>query len=225
MCGRFAVAASAAQLEEELQAMWERPNPAGPVYNACPGSWLPVMTSDDYNWQLSAKRWGLIPPWESQGIPGYINARVETLHEKAAFKSYLKRQPCLIPASGYYEWLTQGKNKIPFYLYQPDQLLLMAGIWNTILLANGSEIETFAIITRPADRRIEFIHHRMPLIYSLDNADSWLRGSIDREDYIGRSVHKLDYHQVTPEVGKPDNNFPSLMEPSQTPMGFQVDLF
>ena len=91
----------------------------------------------------------------------------------------------------------------------------MAGIWNTIMLANGSEIETFAIITRQLTEVLDFIHHRMPLIYSLDNAASWLSGSMDREDYIGSSIHRLDYHQVGPEeVGKPENNFPSLIKPS-----------
>lgn len=225
MCGRFAIASTAAQLEVELQAAWDNPNPAGPVYNACPASWLPVMTSSDHGWKLTAKRWGLIPPWEREVVPGYINARVETIHEKAAFKSYLKRQACLIPASGYYEWLTQGKSKIPFYLYHPQQLLLMAGIWNNILLADGSEIETFAIITRPADRGIEFIHQRMPLIYSLENADSWLRGTLDPEEYIDSSVHQLDFHQVDPQVGKPENNFASLIEASDSPVNYQVDLF
>jgi putative SOS response-associated peptidase YedK len=225
MCGRYAVAPSAEELAEELQAVWDRPNPAGPVFNTCPGTWMPVMTSNSNTWKLTAKRWGLIPPWESNEVPGYINARVETLHEKAAFKSYLKRQSCLIPASGYYEWLSQGKTKIPFYLHRPGEILLMAGIFNTIMLANGSEIETFAIITRPADRYIDFIHHRMPLIYSLDNADSWLHGSMERDDYIGRSIHKLEYHQVSPEVGKPENNFPSLIEPSDNPIAYQVDLF
>ena len=48
-----------------------------------------------------------------------INARSETVREKPAFRDSFAHRRCLIPADGYYEWLTQGKEKLP-YLYEFD---------------------------------------------------------------------------------------------------------
>jgi putative SOS response-associated peptidase YedK len=52
-------------------------------------------------------RWGLIPSrWKKSAkeIPTTFNARAETLADKPMFRDAFKRNRCLIPASGYYEW-------------------------------------------------------------------------------------------------------------------------
>ena len=61
-------------------------------------------------------RWGLIPYGTNDPTIGYkmINARSETLAAKPSFREPLRRQRCLIPADGFYEWKREGKQKLPF---------------------------------------------------------------------------------------------------------------
>ena len=51
-------------------------------------------------------RWGLVPSWAKTPDTGLkmINARVETVAERAAFRGPFERFRCLIIADGFYEW-------------------------------------------------------------------------------------------------------------------------
>jgi len=80
-------------------------------------------------------RWGLIPAWWSKPLKelrlATFNARAETVAEKPFFRSSFKRKRCLIPATGYYEWHTEGKEKQPFYFTRRDgQTITIAGLWD-----------------------------------------------------------------------------------------------
>jgi putative SOS response-associated peptidase YedK len=61
-------------------------------------------------------RWGLVPSWSREPAIGnqMINARCETLDQRASFKQLLARNRCLIPADGFFEWRRIGRaGKIP----------------------------------------------------------------------------------------------------------------
>src|SRR5688572_13093432 len=64
-------------------------------------------------------RWGLVPWWAKDTKIGtrMINARAGTLFEKPAFKDYIIKHRCLIPATGFYEWEHKGKLKQPFLVH------------------------------------------------------------------------------------------------------------
>src|ERR1700750_1254674 len=82
--------------------------------------------------ELHTVRWALVPPWakDLSGASRLINARAETVTVKPSFRSAFARRRCLIPADGYYEWMTEGKAKKPFYIYRTDGgLLAFAGIY------------------------------------------------------------------------------------------------
>ena len=81
---------------------------------------------------LRSVRWGLVPSWAKDVKIGskMINARVETLLAKPAFKSAAKRRRCVIPADGYFEWMKVDNKKVPFFLHAGDgQPLAMAGLY------------------------------------------------------------------------------------------------
>jgi putative SOS response-associated peptidase YedK len=67
-------------------------------------------------------RWGLVPSWAKDPGIGHslINARAETVRDKPAFRSALRRRRCLIPASGFFEWSAQGKKKQPHFFTSQD---------------------------------------------------------------------------------------------------------
>ncbi|MGI9464524.1 MAG: SOS response-associated peptidase, partial [Aestuariivirgaceae bacterium] len=119
-----------------------------------------------------------IPHWVKEPKPGrpLVNARAETVFEKPSFKASIKRRRCLIPADGFYEWHgdVPGK-KQPFHIARPDnRVFAFAGLWDHWMSADGSEIETAAIITTAANETLKPIHHRMPVVIDPPDFGVWL---------------------------------------------------
>ena len=82
---------------------------------------------------LQPVRWGLVPSWAKDPAIGnrMINARMETVAEKPAYKKAFAKRRCLLPADGYFEWYgeTKGK-KQPFFIHPADgSVLAMAGLY------------------------------------------------------------------------------------------------
>ena len=85
---------------------------APPRYNIAPTqSVLVVGLSKEGRPAAATFRWGIVPPWATGPKPGPINARSETVADKPTFAGAFRKRRCLIPASGFYEWLRQGKAK------------------------------------------------------------------------------------------------------------------
>jgi len=85
-----------------------------------------TIVAEDGKRHLVPMRWGLVPGWWRKPLKDMkmatFNARVETVAEKPMFRSAFKRTRCLIPASGYYEWHTEGKEKAAVLLHCGGQL-------------------------------------------------------------------------------------------------------
>ena len=81
-------------------------------------------------------RWGLVPSWWSKPLKemklATFNARAETVATKPMFRSAFKRNRCLIPVSGYYEWQDTPGGKQPWYFTARDgsPALTIAGLWD-----------------------------------------------------------------------------------------------
>lgn len=125
--------------------------------------------------------WGLIPSWAKSASIGnrMINARAETLAEKPAFRTALKRRRCLIPADGFYEWrkLADGKTKQPMYIrMRSHQPFAFAGLWETWHDKSGAggEIPSCTIITTTPNTLMKSIHDRMPAIVRPEDYRTWL---------------------------------------------------
>jgi putative SOS response-associated peptidase YedK len=143
-----------------------------------PQSPIAIVREENNVRHFALVRWGFIPSWVKEIKPGkpLINARSETLLEKPSFRNAVRRRRCLIPADGYYEWLgdVPGK-KIPYFIHCPDHgLFAFAGLWEHWLGADGSELETAAIITTEPNAVIAQIYTRMPAIIQPENYAQWL---------------------------------------------------
>jgi len=60
-----------------------------------------------------------------------INARVETVHQKPAFKKAFYQSRCLIPADGYYEWLKVNGRKQPMRIISTQQNISALQVFGT----------------------------------------------------------------------------------------------
>jgi putative SOS response-associated peptidase YedK len=189
MCGRFtlrtALSVLAKQFEFDLDAAMGELHPR---YNIPPTTKVLAVRQPEQGAkrELAELRWGLIPVWAKDEKIAYstINARGDTVAEKPAFRSAFKKRRCLILADGYYEWLREGKTKLP-HLYEIDggKPFAIAGLWEWWPGPKGAElkepIESCSIITTDANKLASKVHDRMPVILDPDDYDLWLDPAID----------------------------------------------
>jgi len=179
MCGRYAVSADV----DELTEIFEIDEVAGPLpgpdYNVAPTDPVPAIMerdrADGRRRVLAEVRWGLVPSWskDATGAARLINARVETLAEKPAFRRAFAARRCLLPADGYYEWyqLPDSKTKQPYFIRPAEGgLLVMAGLYEFWKAPDGTWLATTTVITTAAADEVGHIHDR--------NADGGCAGEL-----------------------------------------------
>lgn len=145
---------------------------------------LPVITSGDQG-QIQLYVWGLIPYWVKETKLAddlrmkTFNAKSETLAEKPSFRHVLNRKRCLVLTNGFYEWHTDGKNKIPYFIsLRNTEGFALAGLYDTWTNpVTGELLNTVTVITTRANPMMEEIHNlkkRMPVILEQQNEFRWL---------------------------------------------------
>ena len=114
-----------------------------------------------------------------------LHARSETALDKPTFKTPMRSQRCVIPASRFFEWKKDGKTKTKYQFYLPDQTIYLAGCYRK---EPDSKLMKFVILTREATDGVEDIHDRMPVIIPQSRIEEWLCRSYD---VMGEAVTKL----------------------------------
>ena len=193
-----------------------------PRYNIAPTQPVAIVRlSPARTRELRLVRWGLIPGWvkDPREFGLIVNARVETATEKPSFRGALRHRRCLVPANGFYEWTGPARARVP-YLFRPRTGSLMAfgALAEHWLGADGSELETMAILTVPADASVARFHDRMPLIVAPHDFDRWLdcrsgeTGSI--ADLLAPPLSAdLACVEVSPELNRAGREGPDLLVP------------
>lgn len=170
MCGRYEF--SSEEDTNEIQTILRAidanfPGTSFKTGEIFPTNHAPVYTASDGRPGLAVMQWGF-PKWDGKGV--IINAKSETAAEKRTFSRLLEEKRCVIPATGFYEW--QKKDK---YLFQMKDtpMLYMAGLYSKFQ-DNENTKECFVIFTRAANRSIQDIHDRMPVILHKNELENWL---------------------------------------------------
>jgi putative SOS response-associated peptidase YedK len=178
MCGRYTLATTTpAQLRERF--------PVGESvqiatrYNVAPGDDVVCVTTDkDGAPRGELLRWGLVPHWAKDTKDAFkrINARVETLSERPAYRDALKTHRCLVIADGFYEWQPlAGKAKQPWWITRADHApFAFAGLWSTWRAPDSSQLRTMTIVTTEAVGTLRDLHHRAPVILEPGAEVAWL---------------------------------------------------
>ena len=221
MCGRYSLIA---QLEE-LQALFELldldERLVVPRYNIAPTQPIVVVREGERGRELVPMRWGLLPSWvkDPDDFPLLINARAEGVAEKPSFRAAFKRRRCLVPASGFYEWQARGSGAKQPYWIAPDSggPIAFAGLWETWIGTDGSEIDTAAIVTTQANAALQPIHHRMPVLIEPADFSLWLSESADPKAagmlLAAAADDRLSAMPVSTRVNRVANDDASLLEP------------
>lgn len=241
MCGRYASSRRPDDLLDEFEVVEDHVSRAlEPDYNVAPTKEVyavlerPPRTDDEAQppqRQLRVLTWGLVPSWAKDPAIGsrMINARVETVAEKPAYRKAFAQRRCLLPADGYYEWYpteqltSRGKPvKQPFFIRPRDGgVLAMAGLYELWRDPDRDADDpqrwrwTCTVLTTQAEDDLGHIHDRMPLMVPSGRWDDWLdpRRAGDAELLVPAAPGALEARPVSTLVNNVANNGPELVEP------------
>jgi putative SOS response-associated peptidase YedK len=254
MCGRYANSRTVADLAEAFAAEpGADAEVLAPAYNVAPTDLVPAVLErrprldgggrGDVVRRLQALRWGLVPSWADDVRIGsrLINARVETVAEKPAFRHAFARRRCLLPADGYYEWTTPegGGRKQPWFLApRGGGGLALAGIyeiWRDPAAGPDPDapprlLRTAAVITTTAEDDVGHVHDRMPMALPPEHWDAWLDPDrTEVEELRGllqpAGAGRLVATPVSPAVNDVRSEGPQLLQPLDVPEPEQRPLF
>ncbi|MCM2423843.1 SOS response-associated peptidase [Streptomyces sp. RKAG293] len=240
MCGRYVSTRTPQDLAPLFQVTARHPEQIlAPSWNVAPTDdvWAVLERADHESGelvrQLRPLRWGLVPSWaKSLGVGAkMINARVETVHEKPAYRRAFAKRRCLLPADGFYEWQavpatdSAKAHKQPYFISPEDgAVMAMAGLyefWRDPEIAEDDDPAawwmTCTIITTEATDLAGRIHPRMPLAIAPADHDAWLDPTHqDPHDLRALLATPADGHldtrAVSTAVNSVRNNGPQLLD-------------
>ena len=223
MCGRFTLRsvdririalANRVQLDQVV-----------PRYNIAPTQPVWTLTRSD---QAEELVWGLIPNW-SKEPKAIINARAETLSDRASFRESFERRRCLILADGFYEWRRAGKSKQAFFFQRKDEGAFgFAGIWDR-WRKDGVTIKSCAIVTTAANELLTPVHDRMPVMLPENAYEAWLDSQVSTTELKKLlepfPSEEMKSHPVSSKVNSADNEGEELIERVDAEIGTTPSLF
>src|SRR4051794_39773148 len=221
MCGRYTLI----NLASLTQAFpWITFPPADDLsrYNIAPTQPILAVANNRAD-RFEHFHWGLIPSWAKDPAIGnrMINARAETIAEKPAFRTALRRRRCLVPADGFYEWKKDpdGKSKTPMHVRMKDGgVFAFAGLWDVWRSpADGTVLPSCTLITTEPNELMKDIHDRMPVIIKHQDFHRWLdateRDPADLSDLLKPyPASEMEARPVSKTVNNPKNDSPACIE-------------
>jgi putative SOS response-associated peptidase YedK len=188
-------------------------------YNLTPGQAIVAVREHEGRRSAATLQWGLIPFWAKDATIGrrLVNARLDSLAAKPAFREAWQRRRCLIPASGFYEWSEpRGGRKRPYFIRPASEpLVALAGLWERWRTPSGEKLETCVIVTTDANAQLAPIHDRMPLLIPRDAHALWLdpKTGIEQALELAARPPALEVDAVGFAVNDPKNDDMTLIAP------------
>ncbi len=221
MCGRFTLFDSADSVAERF-GLPDTPS-LSPRYNIAPSQTVAAVRIPPGGGarELVPLRWGLVPSWAKDPAIGnrMINARAETVADKPAFRSAIRRRRCLVPADGFYEWKRVNGRKQPYYIRLGDgAIFAFAGLWESWERPEHASVESCTILTTGPNDLLRPIHDRMPVILSPRDYDLWLSPAVQDPEALAPLLHPYPPEEMTAfpvrtTVNNPKTDTPDLIEP------------
>jgi putative SOS response-associated peptidase YedK len=222
MCGRYALRTSVPELARTLGV--EPLVDFVPRFNIAPTQQVPAMHITGAQRALRWMRWGLVPSWSAGPDARYAmhNARIENITAKPAYRGPLRRQRCLIPASGWYEWQKLKDRKQPWLIAHSEApLVCLAAVWDH-WQSDSESITSCSLLTASAAAPIDDIHNRMPIVVPMQRWESWLNPTNHDPNAALNVLQPIDAlalraTAVSSHVNNARNDDPRCMEELQEP--------
>ena len=214
MCGRYTQTSQLSELIETYEideVLLEEM--VGTSFNVAPSQVAPVVYFRQKR-VLHPLHWGIQPAWARPGARRLINARSETVREKASFRGLVETHRCLVPAAGFYEFQSNpGGRKTPHYFTAANgEPISFAGLWE-----ESGEVGCFTILTTGANEEVSRLHDRMPVILEKADGTDWLNPTLSpgrfSELIRPRPNGYFAVHPVSTRVNSPAHNGPELILP------------
>lgn len=219
MCGRYAFILPKEAMRQLFKLLNEIDYP--PRYNIAPTQPIIAIWNAPKGREAQLVRWGFMPSWvkDPNDFPLIINARVEGITSKPAFRGPIRHQRCIVPASGYFEWHRRADgSKQPYYItFEDDRPMAFAGLYSTWEGPDGEEVDTAAIVTQEATDELADIHNRTPVALTEAQYDLWLdTKNVDAKEalsvVIPLAALGVKSAPVARRVGSVKNDDPGLIE-------------
>lgn len=212
MCGRYNLIPNATAWIDGFDVMLEILDEIEwlPRYNIAPGELVPIIYEEKGKAIIQRARWGFVPGWVKEDHPKIrpVNCRDDGVATKPYFRTAFKKQRCVFPASGYYEWRTEGRRKLPYNIVRKDRkIMLMAGIYDDWHDERGA-----AIITTGANELTSKVHDRMPVIIPGNRAMDWLTTSNPSAFLQQFPSDEMEMYPVSTDVNKAGTEGPNLIK-------------
>jgi len=187
LCGRYFLDDEIEVIKEIIREV-ERKNMKAATGEIYPSNNVALITRNQYSDEIDyqAMKWGFKGFKGSQLI---INARSETVTEKMMFSAAFRKDRCVFPTSGFYEWNNQ-KEKFLFTEGGSD-ILYLGGFYKSF-----DDGQRSIILTTAANDSVEQIHNRMPVIIEKNAIDAWLSDEEFAEDYLKKEMPALTSRAV-----------------------------
>jgi putative SOS response-associated peptidase YedK len=219
---RFSFHASNEKMKRQFQLQIKQPLQAS--YNIGMGDNAYIWNAQST--ELEVVRWGFIPHWAKEETVGdnLITTRATGIATRLSFRMPIRQKRCIVFADSYYEWKKEGKDRKPYRIHlKNNELMAMAGVWETWEAPNGKQIKTFAIITTPANEAASTIGAaEMPaILMTAESRTLWLaeetplRTALDLLQSVDSDM--IDIYPIVEDVNDITNNYPDLHKPWVAP--------
>jgi len=234
MCGRYVTITKIKEVEKRYQADTPQPELYQPSTNVSAGHRAPVITGEKPR-EIQFFQFGFTPSWAKKNMY-VINARSEGelnpddepnyrggkgIISKPMFRSSIRHKRCLIVADAFIEGPKTEKLSKPYcvYMRSGERPFSLAGIWDRWVNPDTGEIiESFAILTAPANNLMQKIgHHRSPVIIPREREQEWLHPELPLDEvtaflepYPGEC---LNAYPISPAIKSPRENGLHLLKP------------
>ncbi|MCO4293049.1 SOS response-associated peptidase [Solitalea sp. MAHUQ-68] len=141
---------------------------------------MPVITQEEPE-LIQLYQWGPFNLFSAENKYNTLNAVSEEIFEKASYKKNIHSKRCLIPATGFYDWMHVGKDRYPFHIGIDEPIFCFAGIYNHWKDKEGVEHKAYTMLTTVANEIMAKIHNtkkRMPVILPRELEDNWLKNDL-----------------------------------------------
>lgn len=234
MCGRYASYRQAQDLADawDVERVTDAAAAVPPSYNVAPTQPVRIVLDraapeqdEPAHREMHAARWGLVPAWAPDLRVGYkmINARLESLEKRPAYRASLERRRCIVVADGYYEWQRREDGKVPHYVHGggPIALAGLYAFWRDPERADDDPdrwVLSTTIVTGPATGDLARLHDRVPVVLDRSTVERWLDPRLTRPQeaarLLGTSALDLRFHPVSERVNRTTVDDPDLIEPA-----------